>query len=251
MAKKDQNQATETLEEIEGGFDRLAEWVQSNPTTVLTAIALVLTVALGVNVQQCVVAEAAEESSARVAQLQGDYREAMGAVPGAIEVPEPANPETARAVREDYLAQFLAVGDEFDGSTAAVEARVLAGTLQEQLGDPTAAIATWRLAAENAPSGTTLQALAYLRLARGLESQSEPAAAAEAFETAGRIEAYGARYSALAEAARCFAEAGDTAQALPLVDEALAQDAAIPAYLSARLRELRARHADPAAAEQG
>ena len=78
-------------------------------------------------------------ASAAVARVQNAYLAAMGASPGSFEVVEPANPETGRQVRREFVVQFLEVAEEHAGTASAVAARMEAAALQDQAGNPEAA----------------------------------------------------------------------------------------------------------------
>ena len=105
MAKRpDSTQATETLHEIEGFFDRLAEWVTTNPRTVLGVLGGILFVAGAVGVVQSLGERSENSASSALGEIERSYRDAMGAKPGQLEVPELANPETGRQVRADFAA---------------------------------------------------------------------------------------------------------------------------------------------------
>lgn len=182
-------------------------------------------------------------ASAAVAAVSGAYYEAMGVAPGQPFV-EPANPETARSVREEYVVKLADVADEHDGSAAAVEARILAGNLREELGEPAAARDSFEAAVEGAPGGSELEALAQARLAESLESAGGWSEAADAWERAAEIESYPLRLEALGFAARARAAAGETERALALTDrlESEAGEATprLPAHVRSQLDELRA-----------
>jgi tetratricopeptide (TPR) repeat protein len=177
----------------------------------------------------------------------------MGAKPGQAEIPEPANAEAAAATRREYATRLFEAADRLAGTRAGLSARLQAGTLQSELGESEAALATWRKAAEEAPSSSALAALAQARLAAGLEEAGDPAAAAEAYWRAGQIEEFPGRVPALGDAARCFAQAGQTERALQLFAGLSEEEVAtLPVYVTARLTELRIRaRADaPAAAPE-
>ena len=73
----------------------------------------------------------------------------------------------------------------------------------------------------------------------GLESAGDAAAAAEAYLAAGQVESYPGRVLALGDAARCFADAGQTERALEVFAGLSDSDKAkLPVYVSARLTEL-------------
>jgi tetratricopeptide (TPR) repeat protein len=166
----------------------------------------------------------------------------MGAAPGSFEVVEPANPETGRQVRREFVTRFLEVADEHAGAASAVAARMEAAALQDQAGDREAALESWRRAADEAAGAGALEGLALVRLARALEARSLWEEAGIAHERAGGIEDLPTRFLALADAARCFAEAGDAERAVEIFEriEAEAPDATLPAHTEARLLELKA-----------
>lgn len=245
MAKRaDSKQATETLEEIEGVFDRLAEWVTSNPRVVLGVLGGILGVAGIIGVSQSWASRSEQKGSEELGAIYADYLSAMGAAPGALEVEEPANAETGRRARAEYAEKLLAVSDEHGGTHAAVSARLQAGVLQAENGDLEAALASWRSAAEAAPASTRLHSLALLRLAAGLEQNDDLPGAAAAYAEAGDDPSFPARFLALASAARCWLEAGDEQQALALYARLEAADpppGSVPDHVKARLEELKLR----------
>jgi tetratricopeptide (TPR) repeat protein len=239
--RRDSQQATETLQEIEGVFDRLADWVMHNPTRVLGVLGGILAVAAALGLYDWQRNRQLDQAAAAVAEVQSGYFRAMGAAPGSFQVAEPANPETGRQVREQYVERFLTVADEHSGTAPAVAARLEAGTLLEQAGDSTGALDAWRRAVEAAGAGTTLRGVALVRLARGLERQGLWAEAAAAHAEAGAIESLPIRGFALGDAARCYAEAGDVAEALAVYAslEELEDAPPAPDHVRARLEELR------------
>jgi tetratricopeptide (TPR) repeat protein len=248
--RKDSRQATETLQEIESVFDRLARWVAENPRQVLGLLVGILVVAASLSLWDWNRDRGATRASAAMARVQAAYLSAMGAAPGSFEVVEPANPETGRQVRQEFVARFLEVADEHAGTASAVTARMEAAALQDQAGVPEAALENWGRAASEAEDESALKGLALVRLARALESRSRWEEAGVAHQEAGGIEEMPTRILALADAARCFAEAGDVERALAVFEriETEAPDAALPAHTKARLLELRA--ARPSGAEK-
>jgi hypothetical protein len=249
VAKPDSTQATETLHEIESVFDRAAQWTSQNPAVVLAGTAAVLLLAASVGGYQAWRASAEADASAEVAAIQGEYLRAMGAKPGQLEILEPANAEAAAETRREYATRLLEAAERLAGTNAALSARLQAGGLLAELGDDEAALGAWRAAADAAPRGSTLGALVHARLGAGLESGGDPAAAAEAYLAAGQQEDYPGRVLALGDAARCFADAGQTERALEVFGRLSKEDAAkLPAYVSARLIELRLRTGSGSAA---
>jgi tetratricopeptide (TPR) repeat protein len=242
VARPDSTQATETLHEIDSIFERLAHWVATHPVPVVAALALLLLSAAGVGGYRTFQASREAGASAEVAAIQAEYREAMGARPGDLEIPEPANAEAAAATRREYATRFAEAAGRRAGTHAAVSARLEAGTLLAELGDREGALAAWHAAAAAAPEGSALAALAQTRLAADLEAAGDARAAAEAYLAAGQVAEFPARVIALGDAARCFADAGDTARALEIFGALSEEDVAeLPPYVASRLAELRAR----------
>jgi hypothetical protein len=222
VAKPDSTQATETLHEIESIFDRLASWVGQNPVPVLVGIGVALALAAGVGGFRAFHADREADASAAVAEIQADYLEAMGAPAGSLDVPEPANAEAAAATRREFAVRFREAA--------------------ERERDREGAIAAWRAASENAPGGSTLQALARTRLAGGLEAAGDSAAAAAEYLAAGQVPDFPGRVRALGDAARAFADAGQTERALEVFGGIADEDAReLPPHVASRLAELEVR----------
>jgi len=241
--RDDSRKATETLEEIEGVLDRAANWVAANPKPVLILLGIILGGAALVGGGQWWVERQKLTASGAVAEVKFAYFEAMGARPGAVEVPEPANPETARAARERFAGEFAEVAETYAGSAAAADAWIEAGNLRAQLDDPDGAIAAWEAAVESAGSESGARGLALARLAAGYEGAGRWADAADKWELAGGIDGYPLRHQALAFAARARVEAGEPERAMALYDriETHAPDFDLPPHLLAQRDELRAR----------
>jgi predicted negative regulator of RcsB-dependent stress response len=248
--RPDSRQATETLQEIESVFDRLARWAAENPQQVLAILGAILAVAAAVSIAKWHGERRETRASAAVARVQGAYLDAMGATPGSFELMELANPEAAKRVRLEYIERFGEVADQHGGTAAGVSARLQVASLQEQIGESEAALASLESAAREAAGGSALRGLALVRLGRALEARTRWEEAAQAYEKAGGIEAMPTRIQALGDAARCFAEAGDAARAVAIFEriENEAPDAALPAHVRARLRELQFQSRGDAAA---
>jgi tetratricopeptide (TPR) repeat protein len=243
--KKKQHQKPEsaaaTLEEIQSRGDRIADWIGQNPMPILGAGAAVLALAAGVGLFFTQRESALEASSAALSEVRLDYREAMGASPNVFEIPEPASPKLAQEVREEYVGRFEAVAEEYSGATAGL-ALLEAGSLQQQLGEDQKAIETWQTALSHLSGDDPLRGIVLERIAGGQEQQGDFAAAAQTHAEAAEIQNYPLRYSALVNAARCLAEAGDTEGAIAAFArvERESPDLNIPPHTQARLRELRA-----------
>lgn len=242
MARRrpDTREATHTLQEIEGVFDRMANRVAEHPVAAVVVLVAILAGAAAVSVYRWQAERSASEASRAVAEVDSAYLEAMGAEPGTVEVTDPEDPAKAAAVRKEYAPRFAEVAAAHAGTAAAVSARLEAGRLYEAVGDLEAAIAQWREATEEAPGGA-LEAIARVQLARGLETRGKWAEAAAQHEEAGAIEDYPARAHALAHAARCWANAGETERALEAFEraESATPSIDIPTHIAARMRELR------------
>jgi tetratricopeptide (TPR) repeat protein len=242
VAKPDSTQATDTLHEIESVFDRLASWVAHNPVAVLSGLAVILVAAGAAGGYRAWRADRDAEASAEVAKIEAEYLQAMGASPGQLDVPEPANAAAAAETRREYATRLSEAAERLDGSHGAVTARLRSGQLRAELGENEAALADWRAAVDAAPAGSALQALARVRLAAGLEGAGDAAGAAEAVWAAGGTADFPGRVLALGDAGRCFADAGQPERAIEifrgLTEEEVEQ---LPVHVAARLRELSVR----------
>lgn len=233
--------AAQTLDAIESWGDRAAGWISDNPTPILAVVVVVLVVAGVVGLTRESFDAGAEESATALARVQHDYRVAMGGTPGSIEIPEPANPDTARRIRREAIADYEAVAAEYAGTSAGALALLEAGKLQQQLDDNAGALASFTRGLESVDDDDTIGAFLLARIASVHEVEGRYAEAADAYERAASVPGYALRYDALADAARCHALAGDADRALAIGERlrAEAPDVQIPPYLEARLAELR------------
>ncbi|HKJ25785.1 MAG TPA: hypothetical protein VKB65_13245, partial [Myxococcota bacterium] len=92
----EQNQADETLHQIEEGFDHMAHWVSENRVVLGAVVAAVLVLALGADLYRGHRDSEGEAAAAALAGVREEFLAAMGAEPGATVFAEPANPEIAR-----------------------------------------------------------------------------------------------------------------------------------------------------------
>ncbi len=213
MAKKKSNPTGEALREIEETGDRVADWAAQNAALILGAIAAVLVIAAGAGLYVQHGSDARDEAANALAVATSQYRAAMGADPNGGTIAEPANRELAERTRTKFVERFASVAREHEGTAAGAVAWLEAGNLQAELGLPDAAVTSF-LAARDAAGDLALSALASTRLAALAEDQGDPAAAAEAYEAAANVAAYPLRAESLAEAARCWVEAGQDDRAL-------------------------------------
>ncbi len=231
-----------TLDEIESTGDRVAEWISENPKLILGVVLAIALVAGGYSLIASSEETAREEASAALGTVQADYWKAMGASPDDVEVSDPANPETGRRVREEYIGRFGDVVTEHPGTAGAALAGLEIGLIEQALGRSDEALATWLETAKTLRPGDAIGALIELRIAAAHEADGLWVEAGEAFERAADVESFPLRHTARADAARCYAEGGEVDRALTAFDQAKAgdPDGLLPEHLSARLLELQA-----------
>ncbi len=232
----------DTLEEIQHFTDRLVERVSANPRPILALLGgIVLLAAIGGGVLQWRQARS-EAATEALEDLRSEFVAAMGGSPGSLEVPEPANPETARSIRTDFADRFTVLAEEHAGTPAAALALAQVAELRLQLGETDAALEAWRAAADAAADRPQLRGVLLERLGQAYEVAGQPSEAATAYEGAGDTSGYPLRYPALAQAARLRADAGEIERALALYKRIRAEspETRLPDHLAARLRELEA-----------
>lgn len=245
MARKKHHpdSAAQTLDLIESRGDQLARWVAENRVLVLGVAAGILVAAgiWGLASQQ--MRQSRDESAAALAEVMGDYRVAMGGTPGSLELAEPANPETARRIRTEYVALFTAMAAAHEGTTAGALALLEAGKLQQTLGEPEAAIASYESGLEQVGAEDPVRGFLLTRLASVYEAEGRWIEAGDTHSRAAEVADFPLRYEALADAARCYAQAGSTEQAVAAYAriESEAPDYRLAPYVEARLDELRGR----------
>lgn len=242
MARKSQSTTADALEEIQSGADRLAEWIQEHLAIVISAVAVVLVGAGGLSWYLGAQDSAEVAASSGLEAARSDYLAAMGAPPGAIDVPELANPEAAEQIRTEYRERFQTVADENVGTVGGALARMEVGNLLSQAGDWEGSLEAWEQALAEAPQNPGLEGLLLERIAQTHEELGAWERAAERHEEASAIAGYPLRYWAMADAARCFARAGQRERALALYEqvEGEAPDMTLPDHMRVQLRELRA-----------
>ncbi len=229
----------ELVQELDSVFERGAAWVGAHPQIVLVVIGALLAAAAAIGGLGSLRTSRAKAAEAEISGVYDAYLAAMGASPGAREVPEPANVEIGRKTRAEFSAKLLAAAKNHDESAAAVAGRLQAAELLENVGDADGAFKARELAAKHGPSGSGATAIALARYAVALEAKGNLTEAAQALEESGEIDSP-ARALALADAARCYALAGDSKRALELYARAeeIGVDE-VPIHVRQRLIELR------------
>jgi tetratricopeptide (TPR) repeat protein len=218
MSQRDQGAAAEMLGELESAGDRLSEWLQKNLIPVAGAIAALLVIS-GAGAWWISSRRGAEQdASAALAQTRADYLSAMGASPGAIEVPELANPAAAAQIRSEYEQRYAEVESKHEGTVAGALAAIERATLLAAGGQSDEAIAVLEHALAEAPDRGGVKGIVAQRLAQRFEAAGRWADAADRHEAASQLEDYPLRHWALADAARSRVMAGDTAAARALYE---------------------------------
>lgn len=231
----------DTLEQLESLGDRLVHGVAAQPWLVIGVAGGILLLAAGIGGLRAWRNAERNEASAALARIHHDYVLAMGGQAGDLAPPEPANPETARGVRNDFVQRFLDLASQHAGTSTAALARLEASDIYRALGAPDQALETLETGARELAPDSPVRAVVLTRIAGLREADGDFAAAARAYQDAADIEGYPLRHAALADAARCWAEAGDSAAALAAYDRlrAEAPNAALAPHVEARLQELR------------
>jgi predicted negative regulator of RcsB-dependent stress response len=242
VTRKDTNTAARTLAELEATGDRLAEWSSEHAATILAIIAAILVAAAGFGFYVQHRAESRQAAANDLALAISEYRQAMGADPLGGAIPEPANAAVAAETRKKFSERFSAVGTANPKTTSGALAWLEAGQLALELGQKDEAKASFEKAREAAGS-SAVGALAWVRLAGLAEDAGDLAGAAAAYESAAGISTYPLRAGALADAARCWITAGDSAKGLAAYQrlESEFPDEPAPPSVESLVQELRAR----------
>ena len=235
--------AGQVLEEIQSRSDRIAEWISDNPLVLLGSAAAILVAAAIWGLVSSSQQEMHERAATALARAQNAYRSEMGARAGELEIPEPANADTAVRAREHALGLYQAVIDGYPETPAATLAALEKGERLVELGRREDAISTWQGALDTA--SPPLAALLHVRIAALYEDAGRYADAAAEYEEAERA-GTPLGPQALADAARCRALAGQEQAAVALLQriEAEYPDFVVAPHLRARLEELRATETD-------
>jgi hypothetical protein len=243
VAQRHKDQPADTLEELESIGERLAQWVGANPAIVLGIAGAILLGAASYGGYRAWSHSQANAGSAALATLHSDFVAAMGGKVTDAEVPEPANPETAKTVRTEYTDKYLALAKEWSGSPTGALALLEAGRLFAQLGNNDRALEVFQQAAADVPAASPIRGVVDSRVGHLLETKGDFEAAAKAHEAAAAIPGFPLRVEALADAARCWAEAGKPDQALAIYRRLKSEspDLQLAPHVEARLAEIEAR----------
>jgi tetratricopeptide (TPR) repeat protein len=233
------HETADALEEIASLGDRLAEWVARHAALTIAIAASILVGAAATGGYLSYSGHQADAASAALAALRAEFVTAMGGTPGFVEIPEPANPETARSLRLEFAEAYLSAATEHAGTPSATLARLEAGDLLTRAGESGRALEVWSEALEQAKR-PALRGVLLTRIGGSHESAEAFTEAAQAHERAAEIEAFPLRSLALARAAWCWVKAGQRDRALSLYRRlrSIAPDFELPPHLDAPLREL-------------
>jgi tetratricopeptide (TPR) repeat protein len=227
----------EVLQDLGSGFERFAAWIASHAVLVGVAIAVLLVAGGSWEFLRSRAERRVAEASDALDQIQGDFLTAMGAEPGALEPPELANPETAKRIREEYVEKYRAVAQAHPGTLPAALAWLEVADLLEVQGDREGSLESLQKGLAEQPGNPRLAGLIHQRIAQNHEDRGMLAEAAAEHERAGDLPGFPLRYFALADAARCYAQAGQPARALELL-ERIESEAKESFPLSPELRSL-------------
>ena len=233
--------AAGTLDEIESAGDRLVVWLAKNQRLLLAIAAGILLAAGGWGYASTTSQETSSAADAALAAAQNEYRTAMGGQPGEMTIPEPANPEAARQIREEFAALFAQVGQDHLGTGPGAVAFLETGKIQQALGNAPAAIASYTTGLDSLPEADALRGFLWTRLGSVYEADGQWAEAAEVYAKAGALKGYAIRAGASASAIRSYIHAGQPSAALGLADQlqASAPGFVLAESLQAEVAELR------------
>lgn len=249
MAQRNQEPA-DTLEELASLGERLMQWVGANPAIVLGGAALILVIAGAFGGYRTWSHSRAERASAALSTLRSELIVAMGGSATDTEAPEPANPETARTLRTQFADRYVALAEEWSGTPTGGLALLEAGGLFAKLGNAERALEVWTRALGETPSTSPAYGILQARIGRAQEDAGRFEEAAKSYEAAAAVPGYPLAAGALADAARCWAEAGKDDLALAAWRRLKTDhpEYRVAHYVEARLSELELRAGGPPAA---
>lgn len=233
----------DTFEELEVIGQGLVGWAQAHLVLLAIIGAGILVVAAVVGGAQSWRRAQSDEASAAVADLRREFVVAMGGAPNDAEVPEPANPERAREIRENYATRFSEVARLYAGTGAAALAALEAGGLYLTLDFPEQALDLWQEGARTTDRNSALRALLEARVGHLLEDAGRFDEAARAHEAAGDVQSYPMRGLALGDSVRCWLAANNPDEALRVYEriEQDFPDVRLPDYVTGPIQQLRTR----------
>lgn len=243
MAARRSKQPHDTFEELEELGHGLVDWVQEHLLLLAGGAVAILAIAAVVGGTQSWRRAQVDEASAAIAELRRDFVQAMGGSATDTEVPEPANPERAREVREDFGTRFAELSRQYAGTGAGALAALEAGGLYLTLGFPEQALDLWQEGARSTDANSALRAILESRVGHLLEDAGRFDEAARAHEVAGGIGAYPMAANALGDAVRCWLAADEPDEALRVYEQ-IETDypaAQLPDYVIGPVQQLRAR----------
>ncbi|HXV36274.1 MAG TPA: tetratricopeptide repeat protein [Myxococcota bacterium] len=248
MARASEHDPAHVIEEFETLAERGARWVRDHLALAIAVLAIVLIGAAALGAYASRATHRAEAASDALDLVSSEYMQAMGASPDDLSVPELANPAAAAEIRSQFAERFAEVAEEHAGTAPAAFARLEQGNLAQAAGDFEGAIAIWRQAIEEHARRPSLRALLEQRIARAYEGEQRWAEAAAAYEAAAAVSDYRLRDIALAEAARCLQQAGETERARDLAMRVPLESPSLmlPEHLRSMVAELRQLPAPPA-----
>ena len=233
--------ATKTLDELESAGDRIVLWLGEHQRELLAGAAGLLLLAGGWGYMASSGQEVADQADTALSEVQSGYRLAMGASPGSVTIPEPANAEAATKIREDFSARYAVVGEAYPGTGAGAVAFLEVGKLEQALGDADAALAAYQAGIDSLGENDALRGFLWSRMGSVYEEDGRWSEAAEAYANAGALKTYAIHAGAMAAAIRAYIHAGETTAALGAAEE-LARtepDFTLPQFLQAQVDELR------------
>ena len=245
MAEKTgSDDAQSPIAELESGLERITDWIRQNPIPLLAAVGILLASVAAWEFARSRAENREIEASNAFDEAQSGYLTAMGAEPGAVDVPQLANPEAAKRIRAEYVEKYRAVAEAHPGTLPAALAWLEVADLQAADGGSDAVLESLKRSLAEQSGNARLAGLVHQRIAQIYEDRDQLKEAAAEHEAAAAIPDFPLRYVALTDAARCYAQAGDPVRALALLDRVESESkegATLPVSLKSLQRELRAK----------
>jgi tetratricopeptide (TPR) repeat protein len=240
MSKRHQSGVQDVFDGFESTAEQLADWVRRRALWLGIGLVAAIGGIWGGHAWLQASGHREMEAAAALAGARADYMVAMGADPGSFEAPELANLEAGRRIRAEYAERFREVAGTHAGTVSGTLAALEALDLGAEELETDAALA--RLEELLAGARGSLRAIVLERRAQLQEAAERMPEAAASYEAAAGISAFPLRDFALADAARCYAAAGDADRARALYDrlEAESPEFALPEHHRVLRRELQA-----------